>query len=268
MHNGKNVVVVAVSSLETKPGVTPDGVLAAAVACGVDGTEGALLSQDDALFRGWPAIEYRPRDGEGLNGISRVAIVGDKMVQISVMGPSDAAVKGPYDLSVAGFALEKGTKEGPLKAAGPEFRPYKIGASPATVEMPREPKSEDVKVNGKTTIHRFVSNYGNRVYVAAYVDIPEAERAKEAQFPTLLQALNDDVVQSLKGKALPSVDAKLDGTYAIRTVARVGTGGVARVESTIRDGRLYTLLVIVPSVWKDHPEPKRFFDSFKAGASM
>ncbi len=266
MHNGKNVVVVAVSPLEPKDAGTPDAVLAAAVAGGVDGTDGALLGQADVLLSGWPGIEYRSRDGEGMNGIARVAVVGDKMVQLSVMGASEAAVKGPYELAVAGLALDKGAKAGPQKAAGPEFKAYKIGASSATVEMPREPKAEDVKLNGGATIHRFVANYGNRVYVAAYADIPEAERAKEEQFPTLLQALNDDVVGSLKGKALPSADAKLDGGYSIRTVAKVGTGGVARVESTIRDGRVYTLLAIVPSVWKDHAEPKRFFDSFKAGS--
>ena len=131
--------------------------------------------------------------------------------------------------------LEKGAKEGPQKVAGPEFKPYKIGASPATVEMPRPPKVEDVKVNPKPDapiIHRFVSNYGNRVYIAAYADIPESERAKEEQFPTLLQALNDDVVQSLKGKALAfgGLEARRFVFHSDRCERRHGRGGARRVD--------------------------------------
>lgn len=268
LHNGKNAVVIAVSPLEANSARSPDGVLAAVVAGALESTDAVLVEQNDALLEGWPAIDYRWR-GAGLVGSGRVAVVGDKMVQIGVTGPSEAAVKGPYGLSVAGFALEKDAPKGPFTTPGPTFAPQKIGDSPATVALPRAPKAETIPVGdrpGAPVVHRFAAGYGNRVYVASYVDIPESEIPKEGDLPNVLQKINDDVVAGLRAKPLPSTDVKLDGAYAIRTVAKIGDEAVARIESTVRGARLYTLIAIVPAAWKDHPEPKRFFASFRAGA--
>lgn len=266
MHNGGNAIVILVSPLEEKAKTEPDGTLAAALLGTVESVSGTLVSQSDALVAGWPALDYRWKNAEGIVGSARAAAIDGSLVQIGVTGPSAEVVEGAFTLAVGGLDLLKREK-GPRIAAGPSFAPYRLGASPALVELPKGPSMETRAVTeapGAATIHRFVSGYGNRVYIAAYVDIPEAERPPASEVSATLERINEDVVGSLGGKAEAPVETRLADGFALRTVAVLGEGkGVARVESTLRGGRLYTLIAIVPAVWREHPEPQRFFTSFR-----
>lgn len=271
LHTGGNVVVVGVSTIADAEALKkPDGVLAAAVAGTLESQKGSLLSQTDSLLAGWPAVDIRVKTGDGMFGTGRTAMVGNKMVQILVLGKTEASVKAPYEKAVAGFGL--GTQpKGTQTVAGPSFSPVTIGASGSSIDLPRMPKEETFPINPKPDaplMHRFVATYGNRVYIAAYADLPKDKApTDEAEIAKGLQGINDMVVGSLGGQPLPAVDTKLDGVYAIRNLVKMGSNGVARVESTIAEGRLYTLMAIVPAIWQDHPEVKRFFGSFKLKAA-
>ena len=269
MHNDRNAIVVTVAPLPKNDQTPPNGVLAAVVGGSIDAKGSKLLAQADATFAGYPAIDFKYRSVQGVFGLSRGVVVGDKLVQIGVTSLSEAAIKAPYDKTVAGMALSGNLVKGGQTVAGPVFSRRKLMESPASTEMPGESKERTAPVNSKPdalVLHTQSANYGNRSYTAAYAEIPEGKGPKEEEVSTALQAVNDDVVRSLKGKALPSVDTKLDGAYAIRTVASLGDNGVAIVISSFHGLRLYTLLAVVPAPWKDHPEPKRFLESFKAGA--
>ena len=39
-----------------------------------------------------------------------------------------------------------------------------------------------------------------------------------------------------------------------------------RIETVYDDGRIYTLVSVVPLIWKDHPEVARYFGSFRFAA--
>jgi hypothetical protein len=271
LHANGNVVVVGVSTINDAEALKkPDGVLAAAVAGTLDSQKGSLLSQTDSLLAGWPAVDIRVKTGEGLFGTARTAMVGNKMVQLLVMGKTEAAVKAPYEKAIASLGIGSQAK-GTQTVAGPNFTAVPIGASGASIELPRMPKEETFPINTKPdapVMHRFVATYGNRVYIAAYTDLPgDKAPTDEAEIAKGLQGINDMVVGSLGGKPLPAVDTKLDGVYAIRNLVKMGSNGVARVESTIAGNRLYTLMAIVPAIWQDHPEVKRFFGSFKLKAA-
>lgn len=267
MHNGRNVIAVGIAPIPPGGVQNPDAALAGMIAADLRATASTLVAQSDAAFSGWPAVDFKCRTPEGLIILSRSVVVGDKLVQIGVTGQSEAAVKAPYDKALVHFSLPAGAANGPLTVPGPTFVRRKLMESPASTEMPGLPHEESAPVNdkpGAMVVHRQTSTYGNRIYLAAYGDVPEDKLPKEEEIPNILQALNDDVIRGLKAKAMPSVDTKLDGAYAIRTVASLGANGVAIVVSSLRDGRLYSLVAVVPTPWKDHPEPKRFFDSFRA----
>lgn len=270
-HTGGNVVVVGVSTITDPEALKkPDAVLAAAVQGTLANQGASLVSQSDSLLAGWPAVDIRAKTGPGMFGMARTAMVGNKMVQLLVMGKSEAAVKAPYDKALAGIGIGTQAK-GTQTVAGPSFSAVTIGASGSSIELPRMPKEETFPMNAKPDaplMHRFVATYGNRVYIAAYADLPKDKApTDEAEIAKGLQGINDMVVGSLGGQPMPAVDTKLDGVYAIRSLVKMGSNGVARVESTITNGRLYTLMAIVPAIWQDHPEVKQFFGSFKLKAA-
>lgn len=66
----------------------------------------------------------------------------------------------------------------------------------------------------------------------------------------------------MKAVSAVTTTAKIDGSDALVTVARVGNGGTVRIVSTLRDNRMYSLVALVPTVWKDNAEVDRFFASF------
>lgn len=273
-HNGQNgISIVTLTVPPSKDAFDrPDAFFNGEIAATLAQSGGKLIAETDHVVQGWPALDYEV-EASGTVGLTRAVIVDRHVVQILVIGPSRKAVRPPFDRVVASLRLPVNTPKGPLVAPGPVFSRQKLGESPATVEMPGEPKTHDQKINDSPdapVAHVFASPYANRMYVAQYVDVPgEAPPMPEEEDPSyfeFLRGVNDGVVGSFKAKAVSSEEVRLDGAPALRTHAKIGDTGSLRIETVYGDGRIYTLVSVVPAIWKDHPEVKRYFGSFRFAA--
>ena len=221
-HNGRNMVSIATGTVSPPKSddEKPDQFFTGTIAATLRESGGKLTAETDRIVGGWPALDY---EFEALGGValSRAVIIDRRVVQVLVFGSSRAAVRPPFERIVASLRLPANAPKGPLLAPGPVFSRQKLGESPATVEMPGEPKTNDRKINelpNAPVAHVFASPYANRMYVAQYVDVPgEAPPMPEKDDPTyfeFLRGINDGVVGSFKAKALSSDEIELDGAPA------------------------------------------------------
>lgn len=270
IHQGRSSVVVGYFPLG-KEGFTapPDEILRNTIAGTMDSSRGRITAQRDLLFAGWPGVEYRFSNAEGYGGFVRSYIVKDAIVSLSMFGNSAAALTAPSTKLFASLKLPPAIGKGSLKVAGPEFKPYPIGPTGLTVNLPKPPKTEDIDLPGapKRTLHRFAADYMNRAYVVSYMDLPDEalDDMDPEKLDALLEAIHADILRSFRGDNPQTGPGKSAGRDVLRTTCAPGNGaGYGRIESFVLGKRVVVLLAVAPTPFAKAPEIEGFFNSVKA----
>lgn len=263
MHQGTNAVVVAWIPLPKNDKTPADEVLANMVAGNLAGADAQLTGQKDIVRQGWPGLEAELKLESGF-ALSQVFVTPEAMFQVGVFGPTMKAIEPPARKAFASIRLPK--PEGTMTKPGPRFESVSLGTSGVTLEMPGKPKEEKMPLGkaGELGVNRFTVNYGNRSYIAAYVDVPDEQLNSLTPDNTerLLQEMNADVVRSLKGQDAKSSKGEISGASTLRTTFVIGGGqGRGRVETLLHGTRLLTFMTLVPTPLADAVEVRRFFSS-------
>lgn len=194
-------------------------------------------------------------------------MVGNRVLQVVFRTPKPNS----------GFALTKPIfdsirlpGQGPLKAAGPDFQPFSFKGVPGSVLLPAKPKVETLPMLGNpdhSVIVRATAEYGNRTYVAAYIDLP-AEAADDMAEPDAviegLDEVSQDVIRNMGGKNLSRKSSTRDGNPLVTTEFSYDSGwGFGRIYATFKDLRAYIYLAGVPPCLKNSEEVAKFFGSIR-----
>lgn len=257
------LITLTVLSFDTK-GQSLDQSLAATLAGFMVGSKATQIDQKDLLLSGWPGLEFKGKSKENIVAWGQEYMVDNRVLQVvcSTQKPANgfSGVKTIFD----SIRLPGG---GPQKVAGPDFQPFSFEGVPGSVLLPGKPKIEKLPVKDNPyhlTVTRAVAEYGNRTFLAAYMDLP-AEAADSTQPDAVVEALDKEsqsFVSGLGGKSLSRKSSTLDGNPLVTTEFSLGEGkGYGRVDAVYKDFRLYVYAVVFPTYLKGSEDVKRFFAS-------
>lgn len=267
MHQDQNVIVVGFSRFKDDS-TPPDQILSGAIYGAMSAFEGKITLQKDLMLAGWPGVEYRLANSEGLHGICRQYVVQDGMVTMYVASSFPKALDAPATKLFSSLKLHSGAGQGTFKVAGPEFKPFPVGETGVTVDLPSVPKQEKFDAPGihKRTLYRYKSDFVNRNYVVGYIEIEEDELGTMDQeaIDDLLMTTHTVVASGLKTQVGRPVPVKLAGRNAFRTNFPIVKGVTqARLETTLVGRRVFIFLAATPTWLSKSPEIEKFFGSIK-----
>lgn len=268
LHQERNSVVFGYEPLKKGETTSSDEILRNSLYGVIDSFKGRLTAQRDLVLDGWPGVEFRVSNGDGMHAIGRTYVLKEGIVFLQMASLSATALNAPSTKFFASLKLPAAAGKGPVKVAGPEFKPYPLGTTGITVDFPKVPKAEDIDLPGtpKRTMRRHSAEYMNRAFVAATMEIPQEmlETLDQEKLDQLVSAMHADLVRSLNGANAQNGPAKLGDRDTLRTTFDIGNGkGYARAETLVLGHRTVTLFVVVPAPLAKSPEIDTFFASAK-----
>lgn len=266
MHQARNTVVFGYEGIKPNEPTPPDIILRNAVMGATDGMRAKLTAQRDILLEGWPGVEFRVSNAEGLYGIGRTYIVPGGIAQLIVAGTSEKALDAPATKYFASLKLPAAIGKGALKIAGPEFKPHPIPRTSLKINFPKPPKEETSEFPGppKMTMYRHTADYMNRMFMVMTMELPE--ETMNTMDPEGLEAffgqLHDSTVEAAGGIKAQTAPGKLGEREVRRTTFWPANGlGYCRLDSFIVGRRVFVLVAAVPAPLSKSPEIDAFFNS-------
>lgn len=268
IHQERNSVVFGYEPLRKGETAPADEILRNSLYGVIDSFKGRLTAQRDLVLNGWPGVEFRVSNGDGMHAVGRTYVLKEGIAFLQMASLSSKALDAPSTKFFASFKLPTQLEKGPLQKAGPEFKPYPLGSTGVTVAFPKSPKVEDVDLPGrpKRVMHRHSAEYTNRAFVAATMDIPQEmlDTLDQEKLDQLVSAMHADLVRSLNGTNVQNGPAKLADRDVLRSTFDIGNGrGYARAETLVLGHRAVTFFVVVPAPLAKAPEIETFFASAK-----
>ncbi|HLK15227.1 MAG TPA: hypothetical protein VKT78_10510 [Fimbriimonadaceae bacterium] len=253
------------------PGTPADQELAAYVGGVVQEFEHPVFKrQRDALLNGWPGLEDVLE--VGIKGIGRLAVrlrvfaIAGSLYAVMVEYSPQSGLPAGAESYLASLTVKDAETPGPLKFAGPLFTPFSPEGGGYTIAMPSTPKPEAQSIGEgkqKTTGHRYIARFGNRIYVAGYALVPEF-------LPDPGQGERNDAMITTARATLKAIGGKEAGqprTVAIGGIDFVqidftGPGVLAgKVESSLVDRRFLVAWVAYPAGHAGSPDIDTFLNS-------
>lgn len=234
--------------------------------------DGTITAQKDILLNGWTGVEFDFSYETGVHGRSRAYVVGGSIVQAAVEW-TDAEPAADVSRFLGSMMTPDKAGRGPFKHAGPDLADYKLEGARLTVRLPAKPAKSEIAIGtpeipGK--LFRFTAAYGNRQYLCVYTDMPKelTDLIEPGQEPAdheeeMLQDVNDSAMTSMTPHGRHDMTYFLGKHKVLSSTAKMGHGGMVRVDS-FRDGtRIYSLMALIPEVLGETDEVKGFFKSMK-----
>lgn len=143
----------------------------------------------------------------------------------------------------------------------PEWQTHTSDSGKLSVQFPGKPKTVDSK---SATQYVFEMEGGKAVFIAAYTPFPNKMTLDGDMPKTLLQNVQNRVVESLKGKLITSKDVKVDDKFPARDIDAEAPGlGIYRTRIIVTEERMYQVVVLGPKEFVDGEQSKKFMASFK-----
>ncbi|MEZ0327232.1 MAG: hypothetical protein ACAH95_15140 [Fimbriimonas sp.] len=226
-----------------------------------------LVKQRDIALNGWPGLEYVTKE-EDTPVLSRLYVTGKSMYYVAVTSETEKGIAPIAQKIFASLKFPSSMAKGPELKPGPTFTPFSLSDS-VKIGFPKEPKKEKIPMPEnelKLVMDRSSTSYGNRVFAAGVVQIPDDkmdEVASESLAP-ILGSVNEELVTSLKGKPLVTRSYKLGGVEVMSQTFLSGDKFLwGRVDTFLHGKRVYTVFTFLPAAAKAGPEVEEFFKSIQ-----
>ncbi|MFI5386309.1 MAG: hypothetical protein ACHQ50_09335 [Fimbriimonadales bacterium] len=261
-------VLVGKMSPEETAKTAPDRVLSNVVFGMLESrVKGEIRAQRDILFNGWPGIEVEVVGNPSLRAKTRTFVIRDTILQLAAIWKEPGFAPAGLSRFLDSMLIPKSAGRGPQQSAGPSFTICSLPEGKISVRLPSKPE-RTVHTFGSQdhpgTMIRFEADYGNRMYICAYFDLPDEAMADLADHERdLLQTVNGNAIEAAKGKGQHDVTYDFEKHTVLSSTAKLAGGGLARVDSFVRDNRVYLLMVEAPEPLMQTDEVKLFFSSIK-----
>jgi hypothetical protein len=223
--------------------------------------------QRDVLLNGWPGLENVILGHDDTAVCMRTYDIDGTIYRLGVGYTSDS---GRPDTSERFLTSLKGNSvaPGPLITPGPVFQSFQPPTQSFSIFMPGTPRVEDEKITAagpNTVSHRYLAEYGNRVYIAGYVDLEsDVSKASEGDQVKLLTLLLDHAASGLNAKPDgPPKPVTRNGVVFQFINAYTSDGVAARIEATLEGNRGFAAVMVFPYGHAGSSDIEQFFNSFK-----
>jgi hypothetical protein len=266
-HQGWNTLLVTHGTFP-EDGTRLDQILQGLLLGLQEGGKGKIVMQKDLMLNGWPGVETRHEMEDETYLICRSYAMPGQCATFTIGGPFDEKLNAPAAKFFASIKLPPKVGQGPLKVAGPEFKPYTVGDTGVSIEFPNPPTLQNHDVPGihKRKMSQYISTYVNRIFSIGHTDLEEDEVASMSpdEIAETLRQTHEQFARGLGVKSVKPVASKFAGRESFRsTYAVPKIFAQARVETVMIGRRAFFAMSLTPPVLAKSPEVEKFFASIK-----
>jgi hypothetical protein len=268
--HGSSVLVGCSPFNPDDPKLTPDDVLRHSALAALGTSRGKMVAEKDLLLDGWPGTEYRMSNPQGFTGIGRTYVVNDSVITLYITSGDARALDVPAKKVFSSFRLPRKAGKGPLSVVGPVFKPFAVGKTGVTVDLPSPPEEEKNEMDGPymRTAYRYMSKYVTRTYAVGYFDLEQeiTDDLKPAEMEDVLHSLHQSLADGIEPniKGVKATAAKLMGRDSLQSKFAVDEGRAkARIETVKIGPRIFFFMAVATPPWAKSAEFEKFFQSIK-----